>query len=142
MVFINVSGLLSKLNFPDFIDLISEYALICICESKLDDADIHNVDLDSYQFIPHNRKKALRKSGGIGIFVKNECIDNSYISFPKNDVENIVLFKLNQALCGYEIIGGVVYTESEGSRYADNDSLSVIEEKLLEFGNTPIIHWF
>ena len=49
------------------------------------------------------------------------------------------LFKLNQALCGYGIIGGVVYIEPEGSRYADKDSFSVIEEKLLEFGDTPII---
>ena len=61
-VFINVSGLLSKLNFPDFIDFIPEYDLICICESKLNDADVHNVDLDGYQFIPHNRKKSFRKS--------------------------------------------------------------------------------
>ena len=91
VVFINVWELLSKLNFPDFIDFIAEYDLICICESKLDDADVHNVDLDGYHFIPYNRKKYLRKSGGIGIFVKNELIDNSYISFPKKDVQNIIL---------------------------------------------------
>ena len=53
VVFINVCGLLSKLNFPDF---IAEYDLICICESKLDDADVHNVDLDGHQFIPHTGK--------------------------------------------------------------------------------------
>ena len=62
VVFIDVCGLLSKLNFPDFIDFISEYDLICICESTLDYADVHNVDLDGYQSIPHNRKKSLRKS--------------------------------------------------------------------------------
>ena len=44
------------MNFPDFIGFISEYDLICICESKLDDADVHNVDLEGYQLIPHNRK--------------------------------------------------------------------------------------
>ena len=98
VVFINVCGLLSKFNVPDFIDFISEYDLICICESKFDDADVHNVDLDGYQFIPHNRKKSLRKAGGIGIFVKNELIDNSYISFPKNDVENITFLAATKQL--------------------------------------------
>ena len=26
--------------------------MICLCESKLDDADVNNVDLEGYQFIP------------------------------------------------------------------------------------------
>ena len=42
-------------------------------------------------------------------------------------------------MCGYDIIGRVVDIEPKGSRIADKDSFSLIEEKLLEFGDTPII---
>ena len=51
VAFTNVCGLWSEWNAHDFIDFISEYDMICVCESKLDDADVHNANPEGYKFI-------------------------------------------------------------------------------------------
>ena len=57
-----------KLLFPDFIEFIKKYDIVCISETKLDDIDVINVQLDGYTFFAKNRISR-RKSGGVGIFV-------------------------------------------------------------------------
>lgn len=44
--------------------------MICLCETKLDDFD--NISIPGFTYIFQNRKQTyIRKSGGIGIFVRN-----------------------------------------------------------------------
>ena len=57
------SGADQRKHHPDLFYFISEYDRICICESKLDDTGVHNVDLEGYRFIPHNRKSVWENPG-------------------------------------------------------------------------------
>ena len=61
---INVCGLKSKLLCPEFVDLLNQYEIIGIQESKLDDVD--HIVVDGYQVFSHNRKVLSRyRSGGL-----------------------------------------------------------------------------
>ena len=73
MAFINVCGLMRKLLYPEFVDYIKMYDVVCIAETKLDDIDIVNVVIEDYNFFCKNRISK-RKSGGVGIFVKKDFI--------------------------------------------------------------------
>ncbi len=46
IAFINVCGLTKKLQYPDFIDYINKYDIVCIAETKLDDIDIADIHID------------------------------------------------------------------------------------------------
>ena len=74
---LNVCGLKRRLYYPEFCELVNCYDLFCVCETKLDKYDI--IDLPGYTFISQSRKqKFIRKSGGLGVFVRNEL--SSYIT--------------------------------------------------------------
>ena len=66
-------GLKQHLLYPDFQDFVTKYDLLFISETKL---DIHDsISIPNYTFISKPRKqKAIRKSGGLGVFVKNEIL--------------------------------------------------------------------
>ena len=67
---LNVCGLKRRVQYPDFISFVNQYNVVCLAETKLDEADI--ILLDGYTFISQpRRQKYLRKSGGIGFFVRN-----------------------------------------------------------------------
>ena len=66
---LNVCGLVSKINNPDFIEFISLYDIICLTETKIDQYD--EVAIDGFKLLPSViRQNCLAKSGGICIFVK------------------------------------------------------------------------
>ena len=63
---INVRGLKSKLLCPEFVNLIEQYDIIGIQESKLDDVD--NINIQGNQVFTNNRTAISRhRSGGIAI---------------------------------------------------------------------------
>ena len=62
-------GLKSKLLYPEFVNLIEQYDIIGIQESKLDDVD--NINIQGYQVFTNNRTAISRhRSGGIAILLK------------------------------------------------------------------------
>ena len=84
---LNVCGLVSKLNCPEFLSFIKQYDIICIQESKLDDVDI--VSIAGYQIFTNNRRAISRyRSGGITLIVKNEL--SPYIRMKKTDSKLIL----------------------------------------------------
>lgn len=63
--------LISTLNCPEFISLINQYDVICIQESKLDDADA--ISVAGYHIFTNNRMAISRyRSGCITLIVKDE----------------------------------------------------------------------
>ena len=52
---LNVCGIRRKLQYPEFRELISNYDLFCVTESKLDNYDI--VDVPGYKFISQTRRQ-------------------------------------------------------------------------------------
>ena len=67
---INTCGLRSKLDYPEFVELIHSYGIIGVQETKLDDID--SIQLPGYEIICQNRKKLSRyRSGGTALIVKS-----------------------------------------------------------------------
>ncbi len=136
---INVCGLLSKLNTPDFINLVSSYDIISILETKCDDADVKNVNLDHFEFIPLNRSKFVNKSGGIGFFIRSDWIDSNKVSVIEGTPEHFLLIKLDSILCGFDLICGAVYIEPEKSKYAKPNAFIELEDYLTNYYNLPVL---
>ena len=60
----NVCGLLRRSQYPEFINMIENFDILCLLETKTDDID--QVDLPGFITILKNRFKFRRvKSGGI-----------------------------------------------------------------------------
>ena len=134
IVTLNVCGLMRKLLFPDFIEFINKYDIVCISETKLDDIDVINVKLDGYTFFAKNRISR-RKSGGVGIFVRTNLIKKKLLSIIETDLHNMIIFKLHHDLCGLDIIGCAIYVEPENSTYANPDIFDCIENTLSRFSD-------
>ena len=79
---LNVCGLKSKLNCPEFCKLISEHEIIGLQESKLDDVDY--ICVPGYKIYHNNRKAVSRyRSGGITLLVKDEL--SPFVTVLKNE---------------------------------------------------------
>lgn len=93
--FLNVSGLLKRKNYPDFVDYITSYDIFCIAETHLDDTDI--VDIPGYIFLAKHRKQSYkRKSGGIGMYIKENL--SPFVDFVENNSEYALWIKIKQNL--------------------------------------------
>ena len=68
----NVGGLGSKLKFPEFDDFINEYDLIVLTETMLDDTC--DCEIPNFTLFKKNRGICKKKSGGIGVLVRDEII--------------------------------------------------------------------
>ena len=67
---LNVCGLIRRSQYPDFIELINKYEILCFVETKTDDAD--EINLPAFDVIMKNTFKINRtKSGGIVLALKN-----------------------------------------------------------------------
>lgn len=54
---LNVCGIKNRVNFPDFVELISKYDVYCCTECKIDSYD--EICIDNYTFLKQPRKQAL-----------------------------------------------------------------------------------
>ena len=71
---INCCGLKSKLNYPEFNELIAKNDIACFTETKTDDMD--EIKLKGYKFIIKNRRTISKiKSGGIILGYKEQFQD-------------------------------------------------------------------
>ena len=124
------------MQYPEFRDLISNYFLFCVTESKLDNHDL--ITLPGYKFISQpRRQKFLRRSGGIGVFVK----DNSspHISIIDSDSDYILWLQLSKSFFKAEddLIFGVVYLPPTDSRFNNPDELELFE---IEITTMSVLH--
>ena len=72
---LNVCGLKSRINYPEFTDLINKYKFFfCVTEIKLDNTDI--IFVPDYEYISKPREESpIRKSGGIAVFIHNDFLN-------------------------------------------------------------------
>jgi hypothetical protein len=81
------------LNYPEFVDFISSFDIFCVSETHLDISDI--VDINGYTFLSKHRTQSYRrKSGGIGIYVRNEI--SSFVDILHNNSEYILWVSINK----------------------------------------------
>ena len=98
---LNVCGLLSKQDVPDFIQFIQSNSINCVVETKLNEIDVANLILPvGYQAIFKCRHFcSLSKSGGIGIIYK-ECL-NDFIQEVKTNSSFVSWFIIKRTLSPY-----------------------------------------
>ena len=133
---LNVCGIRRKMQYPEFRDLISNYDLFCVTESKLDNHDL--ITLPGYKFISQpRRQKFLRRSGGIGVFVKDNI--SPHISIIDSDSDYILWLQLSKSFFKAEddLIFGVVYLPPTDSRFNNPDELELFE---IEITTMSVLH--
>ena len=125
--------LVSRLKCPEFIDLIHEYEIIGIQESKTDDTD--QIDIPSYTVFSHNRASISRfRSGGITLIIKDELLPFIKVDQTRNS-KLILLFNISRHLFNLEedVKCGVVYVPPYGSKYMAEDPYLEIQSELLRY---------
>lgn len=129
---VNVCGLNSKLNIPEFNELIQSFDIITCTETKLDDLDVINVN----QFVcitKNRRQKVIRKSGGIAVLIKEsifkcfECIDT--------ECEYVLWFKLDKVLFNTDedVYFGAIYIPPAYTGYSQADILDLFYQEVESF---------
>lgn len=122
-------GLKSKLLLPEFEQFINEHHILGIGETKLCEDDV--IQFPGYTFFSKFRKRCIRKSGGLGIFVRNDLL--SYIDLIEIDSEYLMVLKISRykSNCNNDLFITFVYLPPEGSDYSNSDSITEIEQELL-----------
>ena len=137
---LNVCGIKSKLNCPEFIDLIKSHDVIGVQETKLDDIDC--IQLPGYEIICKNRKKMSRyRSGGIAVLVNSKF--SPFIKFHENKSSLVQWFTISKRLTNLEsdILCGNIYIPPCGSKYAHEDPYLEIQTEFNHYctGSNDVI---
>ena len=157
MASLNVCGLVTKLRTPDLLDLVNDHDIVCLSETKHDDLD--EVDIEGYLCFTKNRKRCLRKSGGVAILVKEsilhcvKIVENSkrkhrvpkdalkhyrFVSHPV--AEECLIFELNfPGDAGQTFICASVYVPPVQSKYANRDAFNDIADTLSHWDEKNVI---
>jgi len=124
---LNVCGLKTKSNYPEFQELISNYDILCTQETKLDKFD--KIDIPNYTFLSKPRlENYKRKSGGLGYFIKNEIMNKLSVTTPESKCEYIFWLKISNGQENVTI--GNVYIPPEQSRFHNDDELFLLENEI------------
>ena len=104
----NVRGLKRRLYYPEFINDLLNFDILCLAETNIDCYD--EIEIPNYVFYSKCRDKFIsRKSGGIGVFIK-KSIAKHIIEIQSNS-EYILWLKLSGTMFSKDdgIILGTVY---------------------------------
>lgn len=113
---LNVCGLKRKVLFPEFSSLVNNYDVFSVCETKLDKYDF--IDLPDCVFISQCRKqKHIRKSGGIGIFVKQRLFQ--HVSLIESDSDYVLWVSISKKVFNTDedIYVGAIYIPPNDSKF-------------------------
>lgn len=135
---INVCGLKSKLNIPEFNELIHQYDLIGLQETKLDDID--SVNISGYKIFCNNRQKISRyRSGGTALLVKENIAP--YVKIGKAKSKLIQWFSISNKITRThnDIQCGLIYLPPNKSKYASEDPYLEIQAELNSMSSNHII---
>lgn len=122
----NVCSLIPKLNYPEFTDKIMEYDIFGVLETKTDRYDV--ISIDGYDYVQQPRKqKYFRKSGGIGVFIKETL--SEHVHTIETDSDYVMWLNLDHKLYNTtsDIKIGFVYQPPENSRFYTTDEIESLE---------------
>ena len=132
---LNVCGLKRRADYPEFIELVNKYDLICFSESKIDENDV--VSIPGYMSIDQpRRQKYQRKSGGISVFYKQSL--SEHINNVNTESDYILWFELDKSLANLDenIFCGAVYIPPENSNFYNDEELMLLESEITSFCST------
>ncbi len=129
---LNISGLKRRLIYPEISEFINQNDVVCLTETHTEVDDV--IELPGFSSIAKHRKQAvLRKSGGIGVFVKNSI--SSYIENINSENEYALWLKIDKKLTNIEedLILGVLYVPPEKSRFFNDEMFLNLEREIGNF---------
>ena len=127
---LNVCGIKRRLCYPDFIDLINGFDIICLVETILDDTDV--ISVSGYSMIAQQRQQTfIRKSGGIAVLFKNKF--KNTIHQIKTNCGYILWVKLDKLIFNtYEdVLLGILYIPPTQSRFLNDDEYLTLETEIM-----------
>ena len=127
-------GLKRRLNYPEFINYIEKHDFVCVTETNTDSSDI--VDLNGFTyFSKHRTQHYLRKSGGIGVYVRTSIA--KHVEVISNDSEYALWLTIHKTLTEFpeNMILGAIYLPPENSRFLNDDDLNSLENEISEMAN-------
>ncbi|CAG2184524.1 unnamed protein product [Mytilus edulis] len=122
------------MKYPEFIDLITKYDIICFQETKTDNCD--HLSLPGYTFKMKNRfSLSNRRSGGLIICYKDEI--SKYVRLIENESNFVMWINVSSQYTKLDddVILGSVYIPPENTRYSSSDSFREIENDILEYSS-------
>ncbi len=131
---LNVCGLKSKFDYPEFGELISDYDCLCFQESKCDDVDDEVLSnfFDAMGFICYTKHRTSHmltrvRSGGLVLCIKKKWGDNVVYH---NTHSKLVMWLSVKFNTNQNILQGNVYIPPSGSPYAHADCFNEIDSEL------------
>lgn len=110
-------------------DILSNYDILCVTETKLDQTDI--ISVPGYCFLSQHRKqKFVRKSGGIGVFYRERL--STKIRTIETESDYILWLKLDMSLfsTNEDLILGILYVPPTQSRFLNEDEYFNLETEI------------
>ena len=102
-----------------------------MCETKLDAYD--EIKLSGHEFLSQCRKqKCFRKSGGIGVFVKDTI--SEHVSVVDSESDYVLWLKLDKRAfkMNDDIFIGAIYIPPRDSRFYTNDEIDLFNAEVSE----------
>ena len=127
---LNVCGLNTRLEYPDFVTYFSSFDIICYQETKVDEFDI--LSLPGFTAISQPRKqRQYRKSGGLAIFIKDNI--SQFCTQYKTESDYILWISIDKSVLDTDenVILGSIYIPPVQSRYYNEDELAVLESEII-----------
>ena len=96
---LNCHGMRDKVDYPEFLKLVSTTDIFGVCETWLKEND--DIHLPGYKFYPQNRKKEAGPSkGGIGFFINNNIKKHVKIRYDLSS-ENFLICRILKKILGF-----------------------------------------
>ena len=134
IVCLNCCGIKTRLQYPEFRNLIQSYEIICFVETKTENIDI--IILPGYKFVMKNREKNTKnRSGGIMVGFKGNLAKR--IDLVNTDSKYVMWFKYSEQpfKTDQPVFVGVVYIPPEYTKYSSEDAFSELQQEYLSFSN-------
>lgn len=126
---LNVCGIKRRLCYPDFLDLINDFDIMCLVDTKLDDTDV--ISVPGYSMISQHRQQTfIRKSGGIAVLFKNKFKHTIYQI--KMNCDYILWVKLDKLIFNTDedVLLGILYIPPTQSRFLNDDEYLTLETEI------------
>ena len=95
---LNCCGIKSRLQYPEFQNMIRNHDILCFVETKTDDLDV--INFPGFKFIMKNRKNiAYRRSGGIMVRYRDTLVN--MIEIKETSCKYVLWFKCKGGGGGY-----------------------------------------
>ena len=96
---LNVCGLKRRLFFTEFTDLVQNYDIFCLSETKLLDTDVVSCPGFTFFSLPR-RQKFFRRSGGTGFLVRDSLVN--FVSIIDSKSKYIAWLKICKQCLGVD----------------------------------------